>query len=65
MSAGIQYDFLFTQTPKGLSDEQLLRRYRAAKAAAVAIDEPIAGLLHDWFPCHLHRFEDMLEKENK
>jgi len=47
------WDILFTQTPEGLTEEELHRRYRAAKAVSDALGEPIEDLLRDWSPTHI------------
>jgi hypothetical protein len=52
-------DILFTLTPSGQDDETNLRRYRAAKAAAAALREPLNTFLRDWAPAHVSRFAEM------
>jgi len=47
-----------SKTPEGLTDDELLARYRAAKILAEAHGVPIGAILGDWFPCHINRFED-------
>ena len=47
------------KTPHGLTDEELLARYRAAKLLAAAHKIPVERILGDWFPSHLSRFERM------
>jgi len=56
-------DILFTDTPRGLSEEDYLRRYRAAKAVSEALGEPIQNFLRDWTPAHRHIYEDMDRRE--
>ena len=46
-------------TPVGLTDVELLARYRAAKIIAEAHGLPLSAILSDWFPCHLSRFEGL------
>ena len=52
---------LFTDTPIGLSDVELLRRYRAADTVARTLNEPIERFLHDWSPAHVYRFSRMAD----
>jgi hypothetical protein len=47
------------RTPEGLTDIELLARYRAASILAEAHGVPVSAILGDWFPAHLSRFEDM------
>lgn len=48
-----------SKTPQGLTDEELLARYRAAKILAEAHHLPLGSILCDWFDCHIDRFEEM------
>jgi hypothetical protein len=47
------------RTPEGLTDIELLARYRAASILAAVHGVPVSAILSDWYPAHLSRFETL------
>ena len=49
------------RTPKGLPEEQLVPRFKAASILAEAHGILVDDILGDWFPCHIDYIRDLAE----